>query len=236
MPGRPVQPPHARDCFVVLPDSPAGQAAAGRLRFPDGGDPDRTVPGCGRVFRYPSGRPWLVVRTPLRRVSTALAGADAVVLIGPDEVPEPELVRELCASRDNAELHGRLARKLPGTQHVISRVRGETWVRGTASGLRRVYATEGSGPCFASDRPAVLAHLTGAALDETALALRLLDFVPHPLGGRPVWRGVTETDPAHALVLGADGTSATRRWWHAPDAEHPMAEGALRMSNNADRV
>ncbi|MEV3858296.1 asparagine synthase-related protein [Streptomyces sp. NPDC050095] len=248
MPGRPVQPPHARDCFVVLPDTPAGRAAAGRLPA-DGDDYE--------VFRYPSGRPWVVLRTPLRRVSSALAGSDAVVLIGPDEVPEADLVRELSAARDNADLHRRLARSLPGVHHVISRIRDMTWVRGTASGLRRVYATTPTGPTgptgpidptgptsptgpgpggLVSDRPAVLAHLTGAALDEAALALRLLDFVPHPLGGRPVWRGITEIDPAHALALRADGTYRTHRWWHAPDPELPMAEGALRLGEALDRA
>ncbi|MGY0018898.1 asparagine synthase-related protein [Streptomyces sp. YJ-C3] len=234
MPGRPVQPPHARDCFVVLPDTPAGQAAAGRL--PLGAERDSEGDAArARVFRYPSGRPWVVVRTPLRRVSSALVGTDAVVLVGPDEIPGPDLAQDLRAARDNADLHERLARRLPGAHHVVSRVGDVTWARGTASGLRRVYATSGPEPCLASDRPAVLAHLTGAALDETALALRLLDFVPHPLGGRPVWRGVTETDAGHALVLRADGTAATRRWWRAPDAELPMEEGAARLGDALDR-
>ncbi|WP_306318788.1 MULTISPECIES: asparagine synthase-related protein [unclassified Streptomyces] len=220
-----MQTPHARDCFVVLPDTPAGAEAAQLL---DG----------AQVFRYPSGRPWLAVRTPLRRVSHAARGADAVVVIGPS-VAEG-LDADLGAARDNAALHARLARRLPGVHHVISRTGTESWVRGTASGLRRVYATTGpGGPRLASDRPAVLAALTGARLDEAALALRLLDFVPHPLGGRPVWRGVTEVDPAHALVLTADGTSGatrtrTRRWWHAPDPQLPLAEGALRLRDALD--
>lgn len=231
MPDRPAQPPHLRDCFVVLPDTPAGQAAAGHLAT-------GPAPGGGRtlVFRHPSGRPWLIVRSPLRRVSAAALGArSAVVLIGPQEIPEDVLAAELRAARDNADLHHRLARRLPGVHHVVSRTGEETWVRGTASGLRRVYATEGPGPCLAADRPAVLAHLTGAPLDETGLALRLLDFAPHPLGGRPVWRGVTETDPARALVLHPDGTSGTRRWWHAPDSELPMKDGALRLGDALDR-
>ncbi|MEV1026342.1 asparagine synthase-related protein [Streptomyces sp. NPDC050264] len=237
MTGRPPPPPHARDCFVVLPDTVAGQAAAGRLPGPaDAYGPPAEVSrsdGPAQVFRYPSGRPWLIVRAPLRRVSSAEHGPDAVVLIGPSAVPD--LGTHLGAARDNTDLHHRLARKLPGTHHVISRMSGDSWVRGTASGLRRVYATSGPGPCLASDRPAVLAHLTGAGLDETGLALRLLDFLPHPLGGRPVWRGVTETDPAYALVLRGDGTHGTRRWWHAPDAELPMEEGALRLGEALGR-
>lgn len=211
--------PHARDCFVVLPDTPAGERAA---RFLDG----------DQVFRYPSGRPWLVVRAPLRRASAAVRGADAVVVIGPSGVEG--LGADLRAARDNAALHARLARRLPGVHHVISRVAGVSWVRGTASGLRRVYVTTGAGPRFASDRPAVLAALTEAGLDEGALALRLLDFVPHPLGGRPVWRGVTEIDPAHALALDGAG-HRTHRWWHAPDAQLPLAEGALRLHDALDR-
>ncbi|MET8475058.1 asparagine synthase-related protein [Streptomyces sp. NPDC006422] len=216
-------PPAARDCFVVLPDTPEGERAAGSL---DG----------AHVFRHLSGRPWLVVRAPLRRVSSAVCGADAVVVIGPSAVDG--LAADLRAARDPAGLHARIARRLPGVHHVISRTGTQTWARGTASGLRRVYVTTGPGPRFASDRPAVLAALTGTGLDEAALALRLLDFVPHPLAGRPVWRGVTEIDPAHALVLdGGDcGTGyRTHRWWHAPDAELPLAEGAARLHDAVDR-
>ncbi|MFE1954138.1 asparagine synthase-related protein [Streptomyces sp. NPDC059524] len=236
-PARPVQPPHARDCFVVLPDTPEGQATAGRLTA------SATAPGgshapsadddvAWQVFPYPSGRPWVIVRSRLRRVSGAVRGADAVLVIGP--APVEGLAEELRAGRDGAGLHHRLARRLPGVHHVISRTGDETWVRGTASGLRRIHATDGPFP-LVSDRPAVLAHLTGAGLDDTALALRLLDFLPHPLSARPVWRGLTEIDPAHALVLRADGTRATRRWWHAPEAELPMAEGAARLGDALDR-
>ncbi|MEU6388932.1 asparagine synthase-related protein [Streptomyces sp. NPDC046939] len=226
MPGR-----HQHDCFVVLPDTDAGRAAAGPL-LPSGAPDDGT-----RVLRYPSGRPWLVARTPLRRLSSAGGAADdtAVVVIGPDAPPASELAADLRAARGDAALHGRLARRLPGVHHVISRTGSETWVRGTASGLRRVYVTDGPGPRLVSDRPAVLAGLTGAALDETALALRLLDFLPYPLSGRPVWRGVSETDPAYALVLRPDGTTATRRWWHAPDAELPLGDGGARLADALDR-
>ncbi|MYW63740.1 asparagine synthase [Streptomyces sp. SID8379] len=224
MPGRPpVQPPHARDCFVVLPDTPAGRTAAGRLPSTEPGAP---------VFRYPSGRPWLIARTPLRHVSSAERGPDAVVVIGPCEVTG--LGADLDATRDHAGLHDRLARRLPGVHHVISRRGAESWVRGTATGLRRVYAAEHAGECLASDRPAVLAHLTGARLDETGLALRLLDFVPHPLSGRPVWRGITETDPAHALVLRPDGTHRTRRWWQPPAPELPLSQGASTLGTALD--
>ncbi|MBO1336287.1 asparagine synthase-related protein [Streptomyces sp. VRA16 Mangrove soil] len=240
MPGRPpsVQPPHAGDCFVVLPDNPVGQAAAGRL-------PAEGAAGSGAlVLRYPSGRPWLVARTPLRRISTARRGQDAVAVIGAG-APVDGLDADLAAARDNGALHDRLARRLPGVHHVISRVGGESWVRGTATGLRRVYAAEAGGAgegaagaaaggWVASDRPAVLAHLTGAALDDTALALRLLDFVPHPLSGRPLWRGVTETHPEHALVLCADGGRAQRRWWHAPEPELPLHEGASALGAALD--
>ncbi|XIG79828.1 asparagine synthase [Streptomyces sp. SGAir0957] len=227
MPGRP-----AHDCFVVLPDTDAGRAAAGPL-LPDGA-PDGAPDGV-HVLRYPSGRPWLVARTPLRSISGAEAADAALVVIGPDAPSAPALAADLRAARDNATLHDRLARRLPGVHHVISRTGAETWVRGTASGLRRVHATEGPGPRLVSDRPAVLARLTGAALDDTALALRLLDFLPHPLSGRPVWRGITETDPAYALVLRPDGTTTTRRWWHAPEAGLPMAEGAARLADALDR-
>ncbi|CAM5739309.1 hypothetical protein SMICM304S_03122 [Streptomyces microflavus] len=125
------------------------------------------------------------------------------MLIGPDRVPDAVLSGLLEGVRDRAALERRLTR-LPGLYHVVARLSGETWIRGTASGLRRIYhAPHAEAGTIASDRPAVLAHLTGAPLDDGALALRMLDFLPHPLSRRVLWRGVHETGAGYGLALPA---------------------------------
>ncbi|MCX4818402.1 asparagine synthase-related protein [Streptomyces sp. NBC_01142] len=210
---------HLRDFFVVLPDTAEGQAVAGHL----GSEAEGVL-----TIPYASGRPWIVARLLVRRISHVSRGSDSLVLIGPNRVPDAALAELLGQARDSADLHRRLTR-LPGLHHVISRMRDETCVRGTASGHRRVYHAAHAGGRVVSDRPAVLAHLTGAELDDGALALRLLDFVPHPLRERPVWRGLEEIDPAYALTLrdGAGGPKHTvRRWWQPPTPELRMEEGA----------
>lgn len=249
-----------RDYFVVLPDSVAGHTVAGQLPAPEATGPASaptmtgpvsaptatgavpapaaTGAGTGDVLTvpHPSGRPWILARPLFRKVSHLRRGDDALVLIGPDRVPEAVLAGLLEGARDRAALERRLAR-LPGLHHVIAHLSGETWIRGTASGLRRIYhARHPQAGTIASDRPAVLAHLTGAPLDDGALALRMLDFLPHPLSRRALWRGVHETGAGYGLALpvAAPGTAAAPgpreyRWWEPPPPELSLAEGARRV-------
>ncbi|WP_433545516.1 asparagine synthase-related protein [Streptomyces sp. CA-294286] len=217
-------PGHLRDFFVVLPDTAEGEAAAGHLRSAAPASPE--APGAFETVSHPSGRPWILARLLVRNLVQVVRGDDALVLIGPNKTSAAELDAVLRPARDTLDLHRRLT-ALPGLGHVVSRVDGETCVRGTASGHRRVYHADLAGSRLASDRPAALAHLTGAALDDGALALRLLDFVPHPLRERPVWQGVREVDPAYALVLrDAARSCSVRRWWQPPQPRLTMAEGA----------
>ncbi|WP_460038341.1 asparagine synthase-related protein [Streptomyces cavourensis] len=240
-----------RDYFVVLPDSVAGHTVAGQLPAPEAtgavsaptatgavSAPAAIGAGTGDVLTvpYPSGRPWVLARPRFRKVSHLRRGGDALVLIGPDRVPEAVLAGLLEGARDRAALERRLAR-LPGLHHVVAHLSGETWIRGTASGLRRIYhARHPQAGTIASDRPAVLAHLTGAPLDDGALALRMLDFLPHPLSRRALWRGVHETGAGYGLALpvAAPGTAAAPgpheyRWWEPPPPELSLAEGARRV-------
>ncbi|MFC9174113.1 asparagine synthase-related protein [Streptomyces sp. NPDC057107] len=222
-----------RDYFVVLPDSVAGHAVAGQLPAPDATGAARGMDGDVLTVAHPSGRPWVVARPLARKVSHLRRGDDALVLIGPDRVPAAVLAGLLEGARDRTGLERRLAR-LPGLHHVVARLSDETWIRGTASGLRRIYhARHAEAGTLACDRPAVLARLTGAPLDDGALALRLLDFLPHPLSRRVLWRGVHETGAGYGLALpvAAPGTAAAPgpreyRWWEPPPPELPLAEGA----------
>lgn len=240
-------PGQLRDYFVVLPDSAAGAAAAGRLPVPGAAAGRSAAPGATGAARevggaltvaHPSGRPWIVARPLVRKVSHLARGEDALVLIGPDRVPDAVLAGILEGARDRTGLEHRLAR-LPGLYHVVARLSGRSWIRGTATGLRRIYhARHPAAGTIASDRPAVLARLIDAPLDESALALRLLDFLPHPLSRRPVWRGVHETGAGYGLALpvAAPGTAAVpgpteHRWWEPPPGELPLAEGAREVGD-----
>ncbi|MEU4923479.1 asparagine synthase-related protein [Streptomyces parvus] len=240
-------PGQLRDYFVVLPDSAAGAAAAGQLPVPGaaaGRSAARDATGSARetggalTVAHPSGRPWIVARPLVRKVSHLARGEDALVLIGPDRVPDAVLAGILEGARDRTGLERRLAR-LPGLYHVVARLSRRSWIRGTATGLRRIYhARHPAAGTIASDRPAVLARLIDAPLDESALALRLLDFLPHPLSRRPVWRGVHETGAGYGLALpvAAPGTAAVpgpteHRWWEPPPGELPLAEGARRVGD-----
>ncbi|MFB6665418.1 asparagine synthase-related protein [Streptomyces parvus] len=240
-------PGQLRDYFVVLPDSAAGAAAAGRLPVPGAAAGRSAAPGATGAARevggaltvaHPSGRPWIVARPLVRKVSHLARGEDALVLIGPDRVPDAVLAGILEGARDRTGLEHRLAR-LPGLYHVVARLSGRSWIRGTATGLRRIYhARHPAAGTIASDRPAVLARLIDAPLDESALALRLLDFLPHPLSRRPVWRGVHETGAGYGLALpvAAPGTAAVpgpteHRWWGPPPGELPLAEGAREVGD-----
>ncbi|WP_435799475.1 asparagine synthase-related protein [Streptomyces parvus] len=240
-------PGQLRDYFVVLPDSAAGAAAAGQLPVPGAAAGRSAAPGATGPARevggaltvaHPSGRPWIVARPLVRKVSHLARGEDALVLIGPDRVPDAVLAGILEGARDRTGLEHRLAR-LPGLYHVVARLSGRSWIRGTATGLRRIYhARHPAAGTIASDRPAVLARLIDAPLDESALALRLLDFLPHPLSRRPVWRGVHETGAGYGLALpvAAPGTAAVpgpteHRWWEPPPGELPLAEGARKVGD-----
>ncbi|MEU0936032.1 asparagine synthase-related protein [Embleya sp. NPDC005971] len=204
--------------FVVLPDCD-NAAAAARILVADG----------GRVLAHASGRPWLVGRRLSGTLTTAAVGRTRLALIGHCPLDAGEAERALARTRDAAGLDA-LARRLPGSAHLVASLDGHVRVQGTLSGTRAVFHADVHGTPVASDRPATLAGLTGAGVDEEALALRLLTpFAPHPLSPRPVWRGVRQVPEDCWLLLAPDGTVRITRWWHPPPAELTLQEGAARM-------
>src|SRR5207244_1251818 len=99
--------------------------------------------------------------------------------------------------------------------------------QGTVTGICRVFHSRIGGVTVAADRADVLARLLGAALDESRLALHLLQPpILYPLAGQPVWRGVAAVPTDHYLILGASVAERLVRWWAAPEPAVPMAEGA----------
>ncbi|WP_327738785.1 asparagine synthase-related protein [Streptomyces nojiriensis] len=202
------------DRFVVAPDHDAAAAAVGCLPF----EPTHTVP-------YPSGRPWILAKLPFASLSVAHADENSLALVGPGHVPGDLLKEALSSCESVADLDGVVA-SLPGMFHVIARIAARSRIQGTASGLKQVFYTRYSGHIWASDRARTLARLTGAPLDRSALALRLLEPVPHPLPERSLWQGIETVPPGHYLGVGDRQDGRVERWWHLPKPSRPLEAGA----------
>ncbi|MFJ6937939.1 asparagine synthase-related protein [Streptomyces sp. NPDC101132] len=205
------------DSFVVAPDHDAATAAVGCLPF----EPTHVV-------SHPSGRPWILGNLPFATLSVVHGDGKTLALIGPGDVPEDQMAAALSACASVADLDG-FINSLPGVFHVIARVAGRSRVQGTASGLRQVSYAEHAGHIWASDRARTLARLTGAALDRSALALRLLEPVPHPLPERGLWRGIETVPPGHCLVLDGGRDRQVECWWRPPAPSRTLSVGADRV-------
>ena len=188
------------DWFAVLPDCAAASAAAQSF-----------TGGAVQLVAHPSGRPWLVGRWPgpaLTRSSDHRGTQTA--LLGCAAGPAPDAA---------------------GSFHVVTATGGgQVTVRGTASGVRRVFHARIGGVTVAADQARVLASTTGAGPDPAAVAgLLLAPSVPHPLGEDSLWQGVTAVPPDHRLTVGPDGTARTDRWWHPPEPDGPLVAGGDRL-------
>ncbi|ONI81326.1 hypothetical protein ALI144C_20605 [Actinosynnema sp. ALI-1.44] len=203
--------------FAVLPDHPAAHAAAGLT----GAHANRTV-------SYPSTRPWLVGQWPDEEVVLAEAGDTRLAIVGHCPITAAELAKAAARVRTPADLD-RLALTLPGSFHLIAVVAGRLRVQGSASGLRKVFHTRVSGVTVAADHARLLATATGAGISQRWLDTCLLTLPPHPLDEVCPWHGV-ETVPADSYLLVENGTaSRTVRWWHPPEPELSLAEGAAKL-------
>jgi asparagine synthase (glutamine-hydrolysing) len=150
---------------------------------------------------HPSGRPWLVGRWP--------AGAPVL-------------------DTDGDHRSARIGE--PGYCHLVTAGTGEVRVRGTASGLRRVFHARVGGVVVASDQARVLAAATDAEPDPAAVAALLLaPEPPHPLSEQSLWSGVAAVPPDHCLTVAGDGPARTSRWWRPPEPAAPLAEGAAQL-------
>ncbi|GAA1680763.1 hypothetical protein GCM10009745_26040 [Kribbella yunnanensis] len=114
-----------------------------------------------------------------------------------------------------------------GSVHVLEVVDGHVRVRGTASGLRRVFHARVNGLGIASDRADVLAGLAGAGPDPLGIALRLLSpEAPWPLAWHSVWSGVAAVPPGHWVDL---ASGRFDRWWTPPEPELALADAAVAL-------
>ncbi|MFE1362077.1 asparagine synthase-related protein [Streptomyces harbinensis] len=210
--------------FVVLPDGPAAAAVGARLLA------ERPTPT--QIIPHASGRPWIIGRFPPGEVVQAEAGQRRIALIGATSVAPETLRRALERARSVRDLDT-TAGSLPGSFHLVASFDGRVRVQGSVSAIRQVFRATVSGTVVAADRPQPLRRLTGAALDETSLALQLVKpLPPWPLTERSLWQGIERLAHDHYLELSQDGQAHERRWWHPPEPEVPLTAGAatIRMA------
>ncbi|MFI5783183.1 asparagine synthase-related protein [Nocardia sp. NPDC051570] len=201
--------------FAILPDCESALIAARLVR-----------PWSSQVIAHPSGRPWLLGSWPRGYVKVGAARARRMAVIGRCPVTADALSARLERVRDVGDVES-AARGLAGSFHLVASVDGRVRMRGSASGVRRVFYTLVGDVTIAANRADRLALMVGASVDERLLAVYLLDSPPpYPLDDRSPWRSVRAVRSHDCLLIGADGRPRTQRWWECPEPELTMAEGA----------
>ncbi|MEV0125834.1 asparagine synthase-related protein [Streptomyces sp. NPDC050703] len=202
------------DQFVVIPDHEAASAVG----CPPW-NPTHTI-------AHASGRPWIRARLTSSSLTCVRAGGNTVALIGPGDPTSPALERAVANCRTAVDLD-RVVTSIPGLFHVIATI-GTDGVRiqGTASGVRQVFYTRYHDGWWVSDRARTLAEMTGAPLDHAALALRLLEPMPHPLGQRALWETIHTLPSDSWLHLDTRGQQRVCRWWQPPEQRNSLPTGA----------
>ncbi|EKX67788.1 asparagine synthase-related protein [Streptomyces ipomoeae] len=211
---------HGEGWFTLFPDCEAALAVASRM-----------VTRAARTIAHPSGNPF-ILGDWLTSVQARNGHGLFVALIGHTPVGQRELEAHIADVRDIDALD-RLTARLPGDFHAVVEAHGEIHARGTAGGLRRLFHATVGEVTVSANRADTLARLLDAPLDEDMLALRLLDFVPHPLGDVPLWRGVRAVVPGDLLRFGR-GRTGTVRWWEPPHTHVPLVEGAEALREALD--
>ncbi|MFI6547237.1 lasso peptide isopeptide bond-forming cyclase [Streptomyces prunicolor] len=208
--------------FVVLPDCPAGAAVAGRLR------------GARRID-HASGRPWIVGDWPVAEAVVIEAGPRRMAVLGRTRLDERAATAALGRLRSLHDVDA-IASRLPGVFHLAVSLDGSTRVQGSAVGVRQIFTALVDGVTVAASEVAPLLGLTGADLDETVLAARLLapGGPPWPLAQRPARRGIEALTTGHWLELTPDGRARRTRWWELPEPTLSLAEGAAAVRSALD--
>ncbi|MBB4796129.1 lasso peptide isopeptide bond-forming cyclase [Streptomyces nodosus] len=210
--------------FVVLPDCPAAAGPAARL-------------APGRRINHASGRPWIVGDWPDDQVHLVVAGPRRMALIGQVTLDEAAAKDRLGRLRSLDEVD-RIASRLVGSCHVLVSLDGTVRVQGSVVGVRQIFSAAVDGVTVAASGVAPLARLTGADLDESVLAARLLapGGAPWPLAQRPVRRGVDPLTTGHWLRMDAEGRARQVRWWRLPEASRSLAQGAAAVRTALDEA
>ncbi len=200
--------------FVVLPNCPAGDRPAANLR-------------AAQRIDHASGRPWIVGTWPEDEITVVEAGPRRMVILGRTRLDLAATTAALGRMRSLHDVDA-IASRLPGLFHLTVSMDGRTRVQGSVSGVRQIFTAVTDGVTVAASGMEPLLRLTGADLDETVLAARLLapGGAPWPLSLRTVRRGIDPLGTGHWLELDADGRSRQTRWWTLPEPSLSLAQGA----------
>ncbi|MFF1692218.1 lasso peptide isopeptide bond-forming cyclase [Streptomyces sp. NPDC058257] len=182
-----------------------------------------------RVLTHRSGLPWVAGSWPSGELVQADAGPVRVAVIGFCPVTPTRLAQLAERVRTLSDVDA-LARALPGSFHLVALVHGRIRVQGSVTGLRQIFHTCVDGLPVAADRAGPLAALTGADIDEQALATRVAcgGLLPPPLNERSMWSGVSAVPPDHCLIMD-EITTREVRWWQPPPADVPLEAGAAQV-------
>jgi asparagine synthase (glutamine-hydrolysing) len=200
--------------FVILPDCAAATELASDL------------PGPQRID-HASGRPWIVGDWAAGEVTLVEAGPRRLACLGLTRVDAAATARSLAGlgSLHDADV---IAASLPGACHLSVSMDGRVRAQGTVCGSRQIFFAQAGGLGVAASNVAPLRRLTGAQIDETLLAGRLLAPAgpPWPVSQRPIWRGIEALEAGHWLLLDAHGRPVQKRWWKPPEASAPLPVAA----------
>ncbi|MFE7664193.1 asparagine synthase-related protein [Streptomyces celluloflavus] len=206
------------DNLVVFPDSPGGTWAHRKV-----------CAEAPRRVTHASGRPWLAGSWAPEDLVVADAGPVRVAVFGASSITPERLSALVSPVRGLPDLD-RLARRLPGSAHLVASVHGQVRFQGTLTGTRCVFAARVGDVPVAGDRADVLAGAIGAEPDEDLLAASVTyGMFFAPLNERSWWRGVDQVASDSYLVLPSDGAARTVRWWQPPKPELSLAQGAARV-------
>ena len=204
--------------FVALPDHDAAKAVA-----------DRVTPCSDVVAAHPSGRPWLLGRMPSSHAVVHGEGPNRLALIGPTTATLEDLRRMSDGVRSVKQMT-HVSARFAGNYCVVGALGGQVYAQGSAIGMRRVFHALVDGVRVVCDRADVLAELGGLPMDDTALALRLAESLPHPMQEIPLWHGVRPVAPEDYVTVECDGRSwDTGAWWRRPEPRLSRAEGARNL-------
>ncbi|WP_042429334.1 lasso peptide isopeptide bond-forming cyclase [Streptacidiphilus anmyonensis] len=211
-----------RSGFVLLPDRPSAEQLPPRIPLDD-----------AVVVPHASGRPWIVGHWPVDAVTVAEAGPVRLAVIGHAPLSRARLTAIAGRISGPADA-ARALDDLRGSCHLGVSLPDWSRFQGTASGLRRLFharvRTSAGTASLAADRADLLAAITGAGLDEEALALRAVCGLqlPYPANARSLFSGVTALAPDHALEWDADSAKEVR-WWQPPAPELSFLGGVAQV-------
>ena len=123
-----------------------------------------------------------------------------------------------------------------GARSVVTWNTGCVSIRGSATGLCRVYYAETAEQgLLASDRADVLASRIFAPIDPTGVAVHLMEPVGHPFDLQPLWHGVHPVPPGSMLRVNSRCGTEIVPWWSPPEPSSTVNEASQLVRSALDQ-